>query len=339
MHDLTPRRFQQDDQPGVLNLLRAALGEGPGGERSPAFFHWKHHANPFGPSFMLVAEDEGRIVGLRAFLRWELEAGGRRVRAVRAVDTATHPEYQGRGIFTRLTKEALTELADEVDLVFNTPNQQSLPGYLKMGWRQVGRIPVSIRVRRPLRFVAGVLPVDRGGVIQEEAPPDVEADTARRALADREAVETLLARARPADGRLRTARSSRYLRWRYADAPLLDYRAVSERRRGVLRGLAIFRVRRRGRLWESTCSELLVAPGDRATAAHLLAGVIAWSPTDHITLAVPRGYGLLGCARRRWFLPTGRGLTLVANPLAGRVEPDPLRVSSWALGLGDLEVF
>ena len=34
--------------------------------------------------------------------------------------------------------------------MFNTPNDKSRPGYLKMGWHQVGRPPSSVRVRSPL---------------------------------------------------------------------------------------------------------------------------------------------------------------------------------------------
>ena len=93
-----------------------------------------HPVDPFGRSFMLVAETDGRIVGLRAFMRWEFVAGDRRFRAVRAVDTATHPDHQGKGIFSRLTLEALDSLRDQADFIFNTPNEKSLPGYLKMGW-------------------------------------------------------------------------------------------------------------------------------------------------------------------------------------------------------------
>ncbi len=39
------------------------------------------------------------MIGFRTFLRWEFEDAGRVVRAVRAVDTATHPDHRGRGIF------------------------------------------------------------------------------------------------------------------------------------------------------------------------------------------------------------------------------------------------
>ncbi|MGH9197936.1 MAG: GNAT family N-acetyltransferase, partial [Acidimicrobiia bacterium] len=67
---LSIRRYETNDESEVLDLLRLSLGGGPGGERLPEFFRWKHLQNPFGPSFMLVAERDERIIGLRAFMRW-----------------------------------------------------------------------------------------------------------------------------------------------------------------------------------------------------------------------------------------------------------------------------
>jgi hypothetical protein len=88
-----------------------------------------------------VAELAGKIVGARVFLRWQFrDARGNVTEALRPVDTVTHPEARGRGIFKRLTLTGLAELhADERYLVFNTPNGNSLPGYLKMGWEEHGR--------------------------------------------------------------------------------------------------------------------------------------------------------------------------------------------------------
>src|SRR2546428_4283091 len=150
------RPYRDDDESRVLELLDASLGGGPGGIRPPEFFRWKHFENPFGRSFMLVADREGRIIGLRAFMRWEFVAKGITLRAVSAVDTATHPDYQGHGVFSSLTQAALEAVRGDTDLVFNTPNEKSLPGYLKMGWEKVGRMPILLKVRRPVRFLFAV---------------------------------------------------------------------------------------------------------------------------------------------------------------------------------------
>ena len=90
---------------------------------------------------------DGQIVGLRTFMRWDLVTGeGETLRCARAVDTATHPDHQGKGIFRRLTEEAVEVARDDgIAMIFNTPNEKSKPGYLKMGWREVGEIGALIR--------------------------------------------------------------------------------------------------------------------------------------------------------------------------------------------------
>src|SRR5690606_36927640 len=60
----------------------------------------------------------------------------------------------GKGIFKKLTL-ALVEFCKERQdhFVFNTPNEQSKPGYLKMGWEEAGRLPISLTVLRPFRLI------------------------------------------------------------------------------------------------------------------------------------------------------------------------------------------
>jgi hypothetical protein len=325
------RRFSPEDLPDVLALLNASLGGGPAGRRPPEFFRWKHLDNPFGPSYLLLATAEDRLVGLRAFLRWRFLAADRALSAVRAVDTATHPDFQGMGIFTRLTLAAVDDLRDEVDLVFNTPNGKSGPGYLKMGWTEVGRVPVRIRARRPLRVLRG-----RQGAAASR-PPAVDAPAAPTVLERGLEVAGLLAR-EPAPAGLATARDLGYLRWRYGAAPLLGYRAVTEERDGRLAGLAIFRVRPRGGLWESTVAEVL-AGGDPATARRLLRRVARAAAADHLTFSAPAGSAAARAATRAGFLPSPVGIPMVANPLRPGIRPDPSQLGSWSLSLGDLEVF
>ena len=334
--DVVIRPYRDGDEPGVLHLLSTALGGGPMGRRAPEFFRWKHVDNPFGRSFMLVAESGDRIVGLRAFLRWRFRAGDRTLDAVRAVDTATSPDLQGRGIFSRLTTEAVRHLREDVDLVFNTPNEKSLPGYLKMGWQVAGRVPVRVRARRPLRLAVGW----RGqrSAAPVGAPPAVHAPRAGEVLSDGAAVETLLSSADPGDGRLSTIRDLGYLRWRFASSPL-DYRALTVEGDHGLAGLVLFRVRPRGRLWEATVADLIVPRGARGVARRLLRAVSRSSSVDHLTCSFPPGLLAPGVLARSGFVPVPGGITLAVNVLRPGVEPDPLDLGSWALSLGDLEVF
>jgi GNAT superfamily N-acetyltransferase len=148
--DLVVRAAEPGDDATALPMLRASLGkvDDPHYEQ---FLQWKHRENPFGVSPAWVALHDGVVVGYRTFLRWEfLTDDGRVLRAVRAVDTATDPAYRGLGIFRTLTLQGVSELTLAGDgIVFNTPNDQSRPGYLKMGWTLARRLPVGVLPRGP----------------------------------------------------------------------------------------------------------------------------------------------------------------------------------------------
>ena len=322
---LVTRRASRADVPGVLELARRALGWNDDDAR---FLEWKHFQNAFGESPMWVAESGGAIVGFRTFLRWELiTPSGRVLRAVRAVDTATDPAFQGRGIFTTLTLAAIDELRDEgIDLVFNTPNEKSRPGYLKMGWSEVGRLPTEVRPNH-WRFpfaVAGA----RQAAARDAVPTDV-GDPASTALTATGALTTLLASLSPARG-LSTRRTPEYLAWRYGN-PDLGYRVVRDG--STEQGIAVFRLRRRGDAVEAVVGDVLVPADDPARARRLVRKIAAAKADYLLRLGSTRAGGTLP---RGGFLRLPRtGPILTCRPLDDAPAP-PL--AAWALTMGDVEL-
>jgi hypothetical protein len=240
------------------------------------------------------------------------------------------------GVFSALTLAALDRLRGDVDLIYNTPNEKSLPGYLKMGWRTVGKLPVSIRVRHPVRF-ARSLRTMRDRTHDNNGSWAVQAEPATTVLAN-DGVEELLRddTLRPT---LSTARDARYLRWRYGDSQPLDYRAVGEEKNGHLRGIALFRVRARGRSLEAAVVDMFAPADDGRILRSLLRQVMSACDVDHLTGHFPHGSVPARAARRVGFVRSPIGITLAVNPLRPEIEPDPTLPSSWSLSLGDLEVF
>ncbi|MGH3650514.1 MAG: GNAT family N-acetyltransferase, partial [Acidimicrobiia bacterium] len=204
------REAGQDDVPGILETLRLSLGETPLLKRTAALWAWKHHQNPFGRSIVLVADDDGVIAGVRALMRWDLVTpSGAVVRCVRPVDTATHPQFLRRGIFRTLTMSALDIARDNhIDLVFNTPNEKSAPGYLRMGWQHVSWIGAQVRFR-----------VGRVALPSQSQPPSIEHIAPGAAPAWQ--IPTSL-HAEPARA-MRTPHSEQYLDWRFKTHPSASY--------------------------------------------------------------------------------------------------------------------
>jgi GNAT superfamily N-acetyltransferase len=324
--DLVVRAATDEDEPVMAELVRGAMGW-PADAPLAEYLRWKHHQNPFGRSPAWVAVDDGAIVGLRTLLRWEFEVPtGPPLRAVRAVDTATAASHRGQGVFTRLTLHGVEACrADGCDLVFNTPNDKSRPGYLKMGWRVVGRLPVAFR---PCR-ASGLPALARAGVPAERfSTPTTAGEAASDALGDATALDELLDAQPPPSG-VRTRRSVAYLRWRYDGFSPLHYRVIVAPG-GVRRGLAVFRLRQRGRALEAAVVEVLAVDGPTRRA--LLRDLVRACGADYaLLIAAPASVVGAGFAP----LPR-RGPILTCRPLQG---DGPSTVGGWGLSLGDVELF
>ncbi len=321
-HDLEIRSALAEDEPAVLDLFRQTLGWRDD-DPNEDFFRWKHQANPFGQSPAWLALHDGKVVGYRTFLRWRfLTEDDKEIRAVRAVDTATHPDYQGLGIFRTLTLRGVAELTLAGEgIVFNTPNDQSRPGYLKMGWSVARRLPISLLPRPTslMKVARAAVPADLWS-----QPSTIGLDAAE-ALTDTAVAEALLMHA-PGKG-VRTKRSPEYLAWRTSLRPL-SYRLLLASDRDPAQGGLVFRLRRRGEALEAAVIEQLVP--DRATGARLVGRLLKQTGADYaIGLRTGPSAGLIPVPLR------GMGPLLTTRPLAA----SPPLPSAWRLTLGDVELF
>lgn len=336
----TTRPYVPDDEAGVLTLLRHVLGTGRAFARTTDFWRWKHFENPFGSSLMTVAVNS-EVVGLRAFMRWQFRADAMILTAVRAVDTATHPAHRRSGVFSLLTSQTVDRARTEgVDLIFNTPNRISLAGYLKLGWTFVGRPRLLVKVLRPLRVARALVtrgePEARAGEdawVLSLPQPD--------ALCLREDLGKLLgANDQACGGRIRTIRTSEFLRWRYCHAPSLPYHA-RWREGPHLAAAAILRPSHRRGLREILLSELLLTDGTRQQAAAMLSEVLRSTDADYVLAHAPARSIHADVLRTAGFLPVPRnGPYLTVRPLSpAGTEAIATSMARWHLSMGDLEVF
>lgn len=323
-------RADATDGEAVVALAGRALGWDTTGPHTELFV-WKHEANPFGPSPTWVARRGDRLVGVRTFLRWRLRGpDGQRRTVVRAVDTATDPDAQGQGIFTRLTRTAIEELTDEgVAAVFNTPNDQSRPGYLKMGWQVLGRVPIAARpagVTAALRMLGARQPAAKW------SEPTSAGVDARDALADTDGLARLLDR-RPVPPGWSTDLDPEVVSWRYGFAPL-RYRCLPAGDR-VEDGLVMFRLRSRGTATEVVVCLVLVPADSSVRIGRLLGALLHHSGADYLVATRKAGVTTAGLGGLGVPLP-GQGPVLTWRTLADPWVPDQRAL---ALTMGDVELF
>jgi GNAT superfamily N-acetyltransferase len=322
------RQFKEEDTPQVIELLKASLGESllP---KTTAYFTWKHLDNPFGRSFILVATEGDKVIGLRAFMRWTWARNGEELQAVRAVDTATHPDHQGKGIFTKLTMAMVEQCKSEnISIVFNTPNEKSMPGYLKMGWLKADKLPVRIAFVQPLKMVSSML---SGPIGEANVPNEFSLD----AIFQKSDFASLVERSRSQSDDFRTPHTEASLRWRYRDVPIASYHALSIGA-GRLEAVIFFRLKP-GRLGREFRITDALVDGDCSRQAIFEAIKRAALKCDahFVSISQKLMSSLLGAFAVRAKV----GPIVTIRPLATNRPDDFVHFSHWSPSLGDLELF
>ncbi|MGD1957806.1 MAG: GNAT family N-acetyltransferase [Fulvivirga sp.] len=309
------RKGTHDDINDIVKLLKLSLGESlmP---KTNEYWKWKHIKNPFGESDVLLAYDGDLLVGVRAFMKWIWCKSGTELKSVRAVDTVTHPEYQGRGIFKKLTLQLVDECSTaDVSLIYNTPNAKSAPGYLKIGWSKVGKLPVRVSFKKPINVIGNR--IRNSGATEFMSLNDQKFDLN---FSDFDPGMN-------STSTWTTHRSKEFVQWRYKEVPVVNYHSITYKSAFI-----IFRLRK-GHLGREV--RIVDAFGD---GKDQVAGMIRmWQEVefdymsivglDHIKLP-----GLLS-------FKLGMGPLVTINYLKSEQCHDFFNFQGWRPSLGDLELF
>lgn len=312
------REANGNDIPKIIEVLKASLGE-KNLSISERIWHYKHLDNPFGNSFVLLAIEEGQVVGVRAFMRWIWQNEGETYSALRAVDTATHPAHQGKGIFKRLTLKAVEICKEKGDnLIFNTPNDQSRPGYLKMGWESAGNIIVGLK---PALISFWNI---SSGIPKYSIKKDAETIYLEDLCTtwNRELGENI---------GIFTPKSAEFLKWRYEINPLQEYEVLSTEDVYI----AAY-VKKRGRIKELRISECIIR--DKSNQKLVNSTISKWCSKFGVQVVSfsPKIQKISKFSVVGGFGPI---LTIKELNLAENKKSYFKDVNNWKYSIGDLELF
>ncbi|HEY1200813.1 MAG TPA: GNAT family N-acetyltransferase [Niastella sp.] len=322
------------DKPAIIGLMKKSLGEGliP---KSETLWNWKHEQNHFGASFVLVAEENGTLIGLRVFMQWQWQWRGTVYKAIRAVDTATHPDHQRKGIFKKLNQQQLDTCKQQgIHFIFNTPNDQSRPGNLKMGWVEQGRMPLKLKVLNPIALAyAVVFKKDKSAAGADPTP----AQTWDPRVFD------LINNYQVNDEHLNTVLSPSYIRWRYTNNPLFRYNYFTDFENFLLIG----RIKSHSFTKELRLVDCMLfnnASTNRHISSQISKAVLPYCKNNKIQVISFSGqqYQTYRSALN-WMgvIPVQNRGPIVTHRALNLNEkfPELLNIKNWGYSLGDMELF
>ena len=238
----------QEQKGQLLDLFQASFGH----DRPAELWDWRYIQNPLATpdTELVVALDNGKIVGARPFRLAQMWLGDEKVMAAQHCDTMVHPDHQRKGIFNQMGQFSMEYLKENgYALSYGFPNRNSRQGFLQQGYRIV--VPresifrpinpqklisyrlgnkvlgtglgffydkvLNIKPRRPLKL-ASYFQLEVFDQFNEELK---EIDTLR----NKSLIELV--------------RSESHLRWRFDRRPNRDYRYVVAKRDQTLSGYAV----------------------------------------------------------------------------------------------------
>lgn len=142
MNEIIYEAYKTKHKKEIISVLNECLEEGI----DQRIFDWKHEDNVFGKSLGFIARDEEGIVGCNFFMIYTLMISGKPVKALRSCESAVLPRGRRKGIFSKLISMAHEKVDNnEYSLIFGTPNENSVNGFLKKGWKEIEPIDYNIK--------------------------------------------------------------------------------------------------------------------------------------------------------------------------------------------------
>jgi len=200
------------------------------------YFEWKYFANPIGDAIAFMALDGERVAAFYGVIPEKYSVADKEVLVFQSMDTMTHPDYQRRGLFSKLanvTYDYVTAEFGEHFLV-GIPGMSSFPGFVKkLNWKDIHMfqflfLPKAIfKFRRPFR-----------------SQTDAEFTAGSSMTSD---LEQFLSRQRVPDKKIRPVLSPAFFKWRVFGHPFRGYKVIQIRVADEIIGICVFIIEENGR--------------------------------------------------------------------------------------------
>ncbi|MCT4588718.1 MAG: GNAT family N-acetyltransferase [Carboxylicivirga sp.] len=317
----TIRQATLADQSEVLVLLNSVFSENQrtASARDEAYWNWKFMDSPYGQSMVLVAEMDGRIIGVNNWWTWQLTSRGNIIKAYQPCDSAVHKDYRGKGCFRLLRLHGLKMAQEQgVQLLFNYPNKNSLHAYLSLGWHYQQTIPWMVKVLRPLMVVRALFTNDQTSTIKLDEQYNIDSELIREAEMNTSDYDHFI----------KINRVEGFYGWRYKNHPQRDYYMLTVKK-GRKSCVAIFTVNQKGAHRELVVVDII---GAQALLPDLMKKVIQFGHKMRVNFVAlmnnpyyqTEALWRMGFMRRNF-------KNMVVLPLDWSLEPLVKGYSNWSL--------
>jgi GNAT superfamily N-acetyltransferase len=339
----TIRQAESRDLEEIRSLYKAVWGY----NRPDRYDNWRYLNSVGSMCPVTLAVDGENLAGAYTVWPIKIRLGDRVVSGAQSVDTMTHPNYRGQGIFTKLA-EACYEIsaAQGVEVLYAFPNPLSYPGFIKrLGWTHTGDVTHWIRFIKPSKhprmprlakpfadFAVKIIPQGRRRGLEICA-----------AKPSNEDLEELLESSRTQAGLCQIERTPEWFSWRYSPASENNYQWVSTYRQEKLEAVGVwgYQNNRWGQVADNRAHLVeLLGDNPKALEAVLSAIITQAMQTGVILLETVSNIDQICRALRRAGFYSHRQAPLIIRLLGNATsDTDILEHDNWHITGGDVDTF
>jgi len=126
------RKYRDGDEQAIVELLNIAFGRWHNLE----YWKWRYKKNPAGSPIIWLAEHDSKIIGHCAVIPIRMKVGNTYITGSFNRNAATHPEYQGKGVFSSIINRCYQDAAEkDIPLTYGFANINLGPTYKRYEWR------------------------------------------------------------------------------------------------------------------------------------------------------------------------------------------------------------
>lgn len=330
-----------------LEAIRSLYLDVWGYNRPRRYDHWRYVTPPDGRCPVMLAADGERLAGAYTIWPVKIRIGNEVVLGAQSMDTMTHPDCRGQGIFTKLALACFEAAqARGFQVLYGFPNPSSYPAFVgRLDFAHTGDIVHWVRPIKPSRH--GKVPAAIGPLVDlasrllpKGRKGNVEIAIARPPPA---ALNAVLDEWRQEKNVCRVERTAAWLDWRYGAETLNDYEWVCAYRDGSLVCCGVWGMQNKawGQVADGRAHLTELLGSDEEGLGAVVATVIERArQADAMLLeTICNLQPAVKLLRRAGFFAHRQAPFIVRSLTAGKLNTDIYTHANWRIMGGDVDTF
>jgi hypothetical protein len=320
-------KYKEGDEIKILELFELAFKK----SLSKSFWDWRFKNNPFGKELMInLMWEDNILAGHYAVSAIEIDINNETIQASLSGTTMTHPNFQGRRIFSDLAISLYDRIHKDQDiaLVYGFPNNKSHYGLVKnILWEDLGIIS---NFSKKINIVK-----------QDNNSNNFKLNLLSDFNHEHEVF--IKNKIKELGFNISIKRSEKYLNWRYLKCPINNYYCFEIRENEELQGIVIFKIyENKGSESQIDIMEFICEP-DYSTIKNTLDLIVDFLAKEEFSEITLNMWLSLYDARHLLFeklnFQIGMPLTyMCAKPFSEKYK-DITNFKDWYISMGDSDVY